>query len=377
MALNLQGMAWDHPRGCSPMVATAREYGELHRETLITWDKRSLQDFEDFPIGQLADEYDLIVIDHPHIGDVVKEGHLVALDELAPEGALEVVATQSLGDSYESYEYAGHLWALPVDAASQVAAYRPDLLSSVPTRWSEVVDLARAGKVLWPLAPVHALMSFFTLAANRGTPCAEGRSRLIEWEDGRAVLETMRSVSRSNPPEALGLDPIEALDRMSSDGSQHAYCPLIFGYANYAREGFRDHLVKFANIPSLDDGGPRGSTLGGAGIAVSAKSERVEEAVNYALWVTGSECQKGVYFESGGQPANAEAWSDARVNAATHDFFRDTRDTLLQAWMRPRYPGYLRFQKEGGAIVNSFLADRADADETLARLEKAYQESFQ
>ena len=46
----------------------------------IDWDKRSLQDFESFPVEELARAYDLIVIDHPHVGQITGEGCLAPLD---------------------------------------------------------------------------------------------------------------------------------------------------------------------------------------------------------------------------------------------------------------------------------------------------------
>src|SRR5690606_22482026 len=61
----LKGMTWSHPRGYDPMVACAQDWLE-QTGVSIEWDKRSLQDFESFPVEELARRYDLIVIDHPH-----------------------------------------------------------------------------------------------------------------------------------------------------------------------------------------------------------------------------------------------------------------------------------------------------------------------
>ena len=69
------------------------------------------------------------------------------------------------------------------------------------------------------------------------------------------------------------------------------------------------------------------------------------------------------------------AWDDASVNGASSDFFRDTRQTLETAWLRPRYDGYMAFQDEGGTIVNRFLAGDADATRTLDDLDAAYRRS--
>ena len=67
--LTLKGMTWSHPRGYDPLVACSAIWKEK-TGVAIAWDKRSLQDFESFPVEQLARAYDLIVIDHPHVGQI-------------------------------------------------------------------------------------------------------------------------------------------------------------------------------------------------------------------------------------------------------------------------------------------------------------------
>src|SRR3546814_3327914 len=62
---DMRGMTWDHARGYDPLVAASRAWAEAGGEA-IAWDRRSLQDFESFPVEELARRYDLIVIDHPH-----------------------------------------------------------------------------------------------------------------------------------------------------------------------------------------------------------------------------------------------------------------------------------------------------------------------
>ena len=57
--IRLRGSTWNHTRGYAPLVATAKSYQLTHPEVEIHWDKRSLQDFADFPIETLAETYDL------------------------------------------------------------------------------------------------------------------------------------------------------------------------------------------------------------------------------------------------------------------------------------------------------------------------------
>src|SRR6478735_4199911 len=156
---SLRGMTWSHPRGYQPLVACSAIW-QAQTGIAVEWEKRSLQDFESFPVEELARAYDLIVIDHPHVGQITAEGCLAPLDVVGREAERAALAAGSVGQSYASYEWQDRQWAFPIDAASQVQAWRPDLLAAAPERWREVLELARHGKVLLPLRPPHSLMTF-------------------------------------------------------------------------------------------------------------------------------------------------------------------------------------------------------------------------
>ncbi|MEP2741654.1 MAG: carbohydrate ABC transporter substrate-binding protein, partial [Bauldia litoralis] len=119
-------MTWSHPRGYDPMVACSAIWKEKTGVD-IAWDKRSLQDFESFPVDELAARYDLVVIDHPHVGQITDENCLIPLDTPHRDADLAALGAASVGGSFESYRWDGHLWALPIDAAAQVQAWRADL----------------------------------------------------------------------------------------------------------------------------------------------------------------------------------------------------------------------------------------------------------
>lgn len=347
-------MTWSHPRGYDPMVACSRLWFEK-TGVAIEWDKRSLQDFESFPVEELARSYDLIVIDHPHVGQITAEHCLAPLD--VPGRAIERdgLSKGSVGQSYPSYHWQGHQWAFPVDTATQVCAWRPDLLKQSPKTWDEMLVLAREGRVLLPLRPPHSLMTFYTLCGNLGTPCATASGELINREHGMRVLEMMREISALVDPARFEMDPIAVLERMAESGSQIACAPLIYGYVNYAIKGFRPNLVAFADIPAAGENGPIGSALGGTGIAVSAFSGHRAEAIDFAYWIASGDIQRGLYAEAGGQPGHADAWEDEAVNAATSDFYAATRMTLEAAWVRPRHNGYMAFQQSASDRINQGL----------------------
>ncbi|WP_214471227.1 extracellular solute-binding protein [Mesorhizobium sp. dw_380] len=372
----LKGMTWSHPRGYDPMVACSAQWKQK-TGIAIEWDKRSLQDFETFPVEELARAFDLIVIDHPHVGQITGERCLEPLDIAGRETECAALASGSVGKSYPSYNWQGRQWAFPIDAASQVQAWRPDALDAPPARWSEVLDLARQDRVLLPLRPPHSLMVFYTLAGNLGRPCSTGSSHdLIDMETGSEVFEAMREIASLVEPACFDMDPIAVSEQMAEAGSRIVCAPLIYGYVSYAMAGFRANRLAFADIPVIGSNGPIGSALGGTGIAVSAFSIARDAAIDFAYWIASGDVQRGAYAAAGGQPGHAAAWEDQQVNIATGNFYRDTRATLEAAWVRPRHDGYMAFQQAASDRIIAGLTSRHRAGQVVADLNRLFRESF-
>jgi multiple sugar transport system substrate-binding protein len=370
-------MTWSHPRGYDPLVACSKLWLE-RTGVRIEWDKRSLQDFESYPVEDLARAYDMIIIDHPHVGQITEEKCLLPLDVEGREEELKALSDGSVGASFPSYFWRGRQWAFPVDTATQVQAFRPDLVAAAPTTWAEMLDLARRGRVLLPLRPPHSLMSFFSLAANLDTPCfTAGPGDLISIKAGSVVFEMLREVASLQDPRAFTMDPIAAYEAMAEAGSSIACVPLAYGYVNYSMAGFRPRRIKFADIPVAGKNGPKGTTLGGTGMAVSAFSKAPKQALDFAYWIASGAVQKGLYAASGGQPGHADAWDDNAVNAATADFYRGTRRTLDTAWVRPRHNGYMAFQQAASDRINGGLTGKESAEAVVADLNNLFRDSFE
>jgi multiple sugar transport system substrate-binding protein len=385
--IELVGITWDHTRGYAPLAATAQAYGRDHPEVSIQWKRRSLQDLADFSIEALARSHDLVVIDHPSVGAAAHNQCFWALDELLPATSLAALAEQSVGKSHLSYHYNGHQWAVAIDAASHVSAYRTDLLSDlsipVPKTWTDVLalaqELSRSGKTALaiPLIPVDSLMCFYTLCASSGEdPFSKDERSVVSQETGLQALDMLRQILSLAHPESLAWNPINVLDRMSST-DEVAYCPWLFGYSNYSRPGYSRFECRFTNIPTPHGGVPKGAILGGTGLAISAKCRNPQAAADYARYVARSECQRSLYFESGGQPGNVTAWRDPSVNQASSDFFTNTLDTLTHAYMRPRYSGYIHFQTQAGLVVHEFLRNGGNPVGVLESLNRLYHKTVE
>lgn len=384
MVIELRGVSWDHPRGHDCVVATSAAWAELHPDVRITWQTRSLQAFGDFPIQKLAETYDLLIIDHPFVGFAADDGCLLPLETVLPAEFLAEQAAHSVGPSHRSYHYGGHQWGLATDAAGHVSAYRPDLIEEIgdlPHTWEDVLALAEArqgqarARVLHPLIPIDAIMSVLSLCAAAGEPAYQQDDRVVSRSVGRQVLGVLRALVRAAHPESLQRNPPRSLDLMSST-DEVAFIPLLFGYSNYGRPGFREHLVRFAGVPTIGSGEPRGGVLGGAGVAISSHTPQPQAAADFAAFVASPEVQRGVYFASGGQPGHRAAWLDDEVNRASSNFFRDTLANLDNAYLRPRYHGFMECQEDSGKLVHQWLADGTEsADWLLDRLDAVYQAS--
>ena len=379
--ITLRGMTWKHDRGLAPMLATAARWTQTHPDVRIEWGARSLQGFADHPIRDLAEEFDLLVLDHPFMGTVAKGGYLVPLDNHISAEILSGLRSESVGASHESYFYQGHQWALAIDAAAQVAGYRPDLLASsrmkVPSTWDEVSELARLrnGFVTTPLLPVDSFCSFLTLCTSFGeTPFAAGAKTLIGKDTGESALRQLKALGDFSIKEAHEMNPIAVWEKMSTT-DEIAYCPVAFGYSNYARPGYRRAPIHFTNIPSRPPRGPVGSVLGGAGLAISARCKELSAAVEYALWVASAECQKTIYVHSGGQPGNRKAWIDPAINEMSNHFFEATLPTLEQAFLRPRFAGFVEFQTQASLLVSDFLHGKLGSAATLNSLDECFRKA--
>lgn len=370
----LKGMTWDHPRGYEPLDACAASW-QQRTGVNIVWDKRSLQDFESFPVDELAKNYDLIVIDHPHVGEITANECLLPLDSGAYASQKRELSQYSVGQSFDSYCWQGRQWALPIDAAAQVQAYRPDLIEAPLAQWGDVLALARDGAVALPLRPPHNLMALYTLVANMGG--AHGsESALIDQQIGAYAFRELERLANAVDPACFNKDPIAVCEDMGRQDSAIACAPLIYGYISYSRTGFRAHPLAFADIPGVAENGPEGSALGGTGIAVSAYTSNPNMAVDFAYWVASAEAQKGVYAEAGGQPAHDLAWRDPIVNANAVGFYINTRSTLDGAWVRPRHNGAMAFQQEASDRVNKALQNNEHADQVIEEINNSYVSSL-
>jgi multiple sugar transport system substrate-binding protein len=370
----LKGITWDHVRGYGPLHASVQPYS---KETGITirWEKRSLKDFGDASLDQLSRIYDLIILDHPHSGMAASTQAVVPLDDVLNKTIIDDALTNSVGPSFKSYWYENHLWALPIDAACQVSSYRKNLFnsSSLPQTWNDVFSLAHDLRhkkqfIGMALCATDCNCSFLTLCAQLGDPFGEGK--FVSERTLRGALDVLQKIYAISHPESITWNPIRLYDHMAAENDV-LYCPLAFGYTNYARQGYAQNTLSFGSVP-----GRSNALLGGAGIAVSKYGKNVPQAAAYAAWLCSENFQKTHYVEAGGQPAHKKAWLDDRANELTGDFFSNTLSTIEEAYVRPRNHNWPSFQEELGEILFSFLIHKKTTYQVCKEIKNNYEKFF-
>ena len=196
-----------------------------------------------------------------------------------------------------------------------------------------MIALGKRGLVCCPSIPLDTFCNFVNLCASAGAELFADDQRVVTRDSGRTALERLRELASVVPARFFQLNPIRTLEIMSRE-DEFAYCPFTYGYSNYARPGFAPNIVRFGGVVEIERGHTPSTMLGGTGLAISARCKHIDLAVRYAKFVASPMTQRGIYFQSGGQPGHRSAWLDDTVNAASSNYFRDTLPTLDRALVR-------------------------------------------
>ncbi len=360
------------------MVATSQRFTELNPEIEITWEKRSLQEFADASIEDLAKRFDLLVIDHPWTGFGAHTKAILPLSDYLPAAYIKDQEINTVGKSYGSYVFSNKLWALPIDAATPIAAARLDILEKkgleVPQTYDDLLALAKKGLVAFAGIPVDVLMSFYMFCCSLSEAPFQNEERVISPETGKKALQMFRELAQLIDPANFNRNPIQVYEAMVNS-DEIAYCPFAYGYSNYSRAGYSKNLLHFYDLVKLNNASMI-SSLGGTGLAVSSFSQHIPEAIRYAEFTGSSHTQQNIFADNGGQPGHLQAWKNDRINSITNNYFKNTLPALERAFLRPRYSGHMHFQDHAGDVVRNYLMNGGNEEQVLEEMNALYAESL-
>ncbi len=361
----ITGIAWDHRRCWGPLEASIEPYGKLTGEA-VRWDRRSLYSFGEGELGTYAEQYDLVIYDHPFVGDICDKGWMLDLRPLLSPEQIAQFNADEVGASWRSYAYRDGIWGLPVDTAAQTSAARLDLVGKlgldIPKTLAEVRSFAEAAKrqdmfVGWPAVPTDLMCTLVSIAASLGLNPGHADGDFLPAADASEVIGELQALARLAHPKSKEWNPIRCLDHMSSQDDV-AYVPYLFNYVNYST-GNPPRKITFGAAPATRASLQPHTILGGAGIGISAKAKDPEAAFAYAMWLCAPDYQSGDYVRFGGQPGSRSAWTSAACNALTGDFFASTLATLDNAYLRPTHPGFVPFFHDATLKLAAVLLEDA------------------
>ncbi len=353
----LKGITWNHSRGLVPLVSASQRFSEFHPDVEIQWEKRSLQQFADYPIEKLTEFYDMLIIDHPWVGTAAATNCVLPLNKHLPEAFLKVLEENSVGDSHKSYHYGGSQWALAIDAATPVASYRKDIFEKqdikIPQTWEDLLALAKKGKVAAPAIPIDLLMNFYSFCITSGNVPFQSKREMVDLQTGVIALQTMRELYSLLEKKMFEYNPIQVAEAMSQT-DDYWYCPFAYCYSNYSREGYSKNVLCYGDTVTINHHKIL-TTLGGTGIAVSAFSQNKDLALSFLQFASSPEYLASEYILNGGQPGYGFGWANECVNSLTNDFFNNSLPVIERSYVRPRYHGYLYFQDFAGDYIQEYL----------------------
>ena len=183
-AMSYTGLTWDHPRGYVALENAAEQAraagAAMHVEAPAAGGVRVPPDR-----GAGAPQYDLIVLDHPHIGDAVAADCLQPLESLFDASALQAWKAQSIGNTFESY-----LLRRQALGAAARCGVSGGGLSRGPARGTAPCNLGRSDRRLHAdtrsslsLAGPHAILTL--VQHERGAWRRAGRRHPERLFDGR------------------------------------------------------------------------------------------------------------------------------------------------------------------------------------------------
>lgn len=374
----LKGITWDHSRAFPPLVAVSQRYEELHPGVRIHWDKRTLDEFGHKPIDQLANEYDLIVIDHPWAGFCFEKNIVLDLKQLLTQEQENDLAQNCVGSSFDSYLFEGKLLALPIDVATPVPSWRPDLMAmsdvELPVTWDDLLSLADKKLAIMPAFRADLLLNWLMLLHALNARPFESADVIAEKDKAIEAMEMLKRLAEPMPDTILDWNPI-IIAELLTRRDVFAYCAFAYSYSNYSRDSFTNKPLCYGNLVKLKGKRLR-SILGGTGLAISSFCKEINLAIDFSFYCASAEVQSNLYIYAGGQPARKEAWVSEKHLDFSGRFFADSFASHKEAIVRPRYNGYVPLQEKAGMVLQQFIKHGLPAEKAWEKIGEEYRNSL-
>lgn len=289
------------------------------------------------------------------------------------------VEADTLAGPLETATWNDQLVAVPYNSNTQLLWYRKDLVPNPPKTWDEMIDMAEdlanqgephyieeqgaqyEGSVVW----------FNSLVASAGGSILNEDSTEVSLGDpALKALETMHRMATSAAADPGLPTAQEDQGRLAMESGNAAFeinWPFVWPSMQTNKPDFYKDFA-YAPFPSLIEGQPGKSTIGGINIAVSPYSDHEDLAFEAALCLRNKENQE-IAASVGGYPPTVESlYTDPPdAFAETYPMYPEIYKQLQDAAVRPLTPAYQNVSIAISHLVSP--ANGIDPPDTLDELE--------
>ncbi len=318
--------------------------------------------------------YDVVSVDVVWTAEFAAKGWLVPL-----KGNYALDTSTLLKPTVDAATYGGTLYAAPGTSDGGLLYYRKDLISTPPTKWSDLIaDCAKKGSVKDCYAGQFAQYEGLTVNASEAINSAGGH---ILDDSGKPDVNTDAAKAGLNflvnglkqgyiPSNGLTFQETQSLDDFQQGNLlflrnwPYAYSLLS------ATDGTSKVAGKFgiAPLPGLD--GPGSSSLGGHSIAISQYSDHKQTALDFLKFYESNDTQKFLLEKSSLAPVQSALYDDPTLQKQ-FAYLSTLKTAISNAVPRPVTPYYPAVTQAIEQNVYGALKGDKTVDQALSDLQNA------
>lgn len=243
------------------------------------------------------------------------------------------------------------LYAVPLNTNVQLLWYRKDLTPNPPRTWDDMLAAAqrlaaqgRAHRVEVQGAQYEGYTVLFnTLVASAGGQIlsADGE-QVVLGRPAEQAVEAIGALAHSPAADPSWSNQREDDNRLAFETGSAAFqlnYPFIYPSARQNNPGLADQ-IGWTQWPSLVDGQPSHSTIGGYNLAIGARSRHQSASAAAIACLTGRPNQIRNAIDGGLPPTLENLYTDRAFIDGGYPFAAAIYQALRTASVRPRTPAY-------------------------------------
>ena len=357
LARQIERFTWAHP-GVRVVHQLTPDSADERHQLYVQW------------LNAQASDPDLLQLDVIWTPEFAAAGWLLPLDGFTPD-------TRGFFDAAVSAErFENRLYALPWFVDVGMLYFRSDLVEK-PESLEELVERAKKARAehglsygfVWQGARYEGLICVFVelLGAFGGGILDEDGRVIVDSAEALRALKFLRSTLDDTSPRAV-LGWREEQARFAFQNGQAAFMrnwPYAWALLEDETQSRVAGRFQVASMPRAKNGAPS-ATLGGAALAINAKTEHPAQAFELIQFLAAPEQMLERAKELGQLPARYDLYADPRLSRALGRPAAPLREIVEHARERPVTPVYAELSQILQIRLHRALTDQEAPEAALS-----------